>query len=769
MRKPLCLLCLTFVVMLAICMQFVPMPAPDYDGLDGQKLAVQGQVYRKEYKERSGSCQIPVIYLKSVHILNGFGEESDEFWKNHFQQFPNYEMKNIICYIEEYGEELPLIGETICVSGQVRSFLRAGNPGEFDMSEYYRVMQLEFALENTCITAVGGEEKVLEEGLYRLKQYFAKVLEHIFPQKEASIMKAMLLGDKNGLDEEIKELYEKSSIIHILSISGLHISVIGMGIYRLFRKVGMPLTVSAVLSIILIYCYGLMTGMSMSAVRAIFMFCLHLVADMVGRTYDMMTALSLAAVLLLIEQPRYVQYSGFLFSFGAVAAIGILLPVLYDGTSDRKYNKRKKKMQKVIRSIKQSIASGIAVTLATVPVHLMFYYQFPVYSILLNLAVIPLMTIVMFAGLLVLLTGGWFIWLAKGAAYADRLILWFCELCCLLGSRIPGGVIISGKPEKWQVTIYLFLLAVLVLQDKMRKEKMPGFWKYQWILVALSILFFQMESGVQVTMLDVGQGDCIHIQSEEGKHYLIDGGSSTKNKVFEYQILPYLKSEGVSHLDAVFVTHSDIDHCSGIINLLERYPADGISVGSLILPDIALRSKDAQYQEIECLAGKKEIAVQYMSRGQRIKDGEMLIDCIHPYKAYETETANEYSLVLLLTYGEFKALFTGDVEGVGEDAAWKYIQEKWNWENERMAGGQRLSFLKVAHHGSMYSTSEGMLKELLPRISVISCGEDNVYGHPHDELLGRLQQVQSRIYSTPKQGAVTVRTDGERVWIETFK
>lgn len=780
MKRPLCLLCLTFVVVLAICMQFVPMPVPDYDGLDGQWLTLQGQVYRKEHKERSGSGQIPVLYLQSVHILNGFHEESDEFWKSHFQKFPNYEIKNVICYMEaESGEpdesnELPAMGETVQVVGQVRSFSRATNPGEFDMGEYYCVMKLDFALEDASILATGGEENVLEERLYQLRQSFAQILDQVFPQKEASVMKAMLLGDKNGLDADTKELYRQSSIIHILSISGLHISTIGMGGYRLLRKVGVPIKIGAVLSMALIYAYGLMTGMSMSALRAIFMFCLHLIADMVGRTYDMVTALSLAAVLLLIEQPRYVQYSGFLFSFGAVAAIGVLLPALYEADGKGRRNAEKENRRILLR-IKQAISSGMAVTLVTLPVHLMCYYQFPIYSVILNLAVIPLTTPIMGVGLLIMLTGAWLPVFAVGISYINRLILKFYEICCQMGSMIPGGVLVSGKPEAWQMTAYIILLCVLVFADRMSGKKLPVFCKYQWIVAALCILLWRSEDGLQITMLDVGQGDCIHIQSEEGNHYLVDGGSSSKSQVMKYQILPYLKSQGVRHLEAVFLTHSDSDHCSGLIELLEAYPSDGLTIGSLILPHIAESSMDEQYKEIKQLAGEKEIQVQYMSRGQKLEDGAMSIRCLHPYRNYDTESANEYSLVLLVTYKQFTGLFTGDVEGEGEACMWEYMQkyrneykQEYGHKTEADDTDRRFTLLKVAHHGSRYSTSEEFLDAWNINLAIISCGQNNRYGHPHEETLERLENVGSKVLTTPECGAITIEI-GEKVKVYGFK
>lgn len=820
MRRPLCLLCMVFIGVLALCLRLMPEPKPDYGELDGQRLTVEGQVYKKEYKtQKFGSGQTLVIYLKAVHILerpgqgrdasghsrhsgqseqtryseqSGYSEQSEQSEKETMQsgQISPYTIENIICYMEDGGFAVPEIGTLLRVNGKVRCFSPAGNKGEFDREEYYRTRKLSFGLEDARLLAYGGKASALGEGLFRLKTHFAAVLGQVFPETEASVMKAMLLGEKDGLDEEIKELYRDSSVIHILSISGLHISVIGMGLYRILRKIGLSVKAGAVLSGGLIGCYGIMTGMSLSAARAIFMFLLHLTADMAGRTYDMLTALALAAAVLLMEQPLYMHYSGFLFSFGAVASIGLLLPALYK----EKRPEKKKRLWKLKCKLKQAAAAGGAVTLGTLPVHLMFYYQFPWYSFLLNLAVIPLMPIVMADGLFCMLIGGFAPACAEAAGYIGRAVLWFYEQCCKWGGRIPYGVIRSGRPENWQIAVYVLLLAVLAAAVHIGKGKLTAFWKCQWILAALCVLFLRTESGLQVTMLDVGQGDCIHIRSGEGRHYLIDGGSSTKSGVAEYQLLPYLKQEGVKKLEAVFVTHSDSDHCNAVLDMLEEYPAEGITLGSLILPAVSAESTDGKYVELAGLAEEKGVEVQYMSRGQYVEDGQMRLTCMHPLRGYDTREPNEYSLVLLLEYGGFSGLFTGDVEGDGEEEAWEYMQaylpgrhagggkregeEREEEERERekgegadlpAAGRGRLTLLKVAHHGSAYSTKEEMLSVLRPRLALISCGKSNGYGHPHEELLERLENAGCRICVTARCGAVTVRTDGEKLWVEEFR
>lgn len=743
MRRPLCLLCLTFVAALILCMQFISLPVPDYSVWDGQVKIVEGQVCRKEYR-KSADGIISVICLKKVKIP----ENSPEI--------PQNQIKGVICYMEGGAE--PAMGSYVRAEGKVRCFQSAGNPGEFDSLKYYRIMEQDFKLENAKILAMGGKEHVISEGLYRLRRYFSGNLDACFEEKEASVMKALLLGEKGTLDSKTKTLYQRNGIIHILAISGLHISIIGMGLYRLLSRCGLSYRASAPLSAAIILCYGIMTGMGVSSVRAVIMFALFLTARLAGRTSDMLTAAALSAVLILIRQPGYTGHSGFLFSFGAIAGIGALLPALCAEGKGRN--------GPVSGRLWKLVAPGIAVMLSTLPVHLFFYFSFPVYSILLNLIVIPLMLFVMYAGLFCMITGGLCPFAAWCVSWIDRFILQFYERCCMICEKAPYSSLVLGQPKKWQIGFYVLLLFVLALFHK----KVSGWWKRQWLLLALSLLLFRPADGLRITVMDVGQGDCIHIQSDSGSHYLVDGGSSSQKDTGSFQIIPYLKSQGARRLKAVWITHSDSDHCNGILTLLQEAGREGIQIENLMLPDISPESRDNTYDRLVTLAKEAGTHVSYMSRGQYMADGKLQFYCIHPEKNYDTQEANQYSLVLRLSYGRFSGLLTGDIEGEGEEKMKDYMEKKAKEQGKEKwykEGG--LSFLKVAHHGSGHTTDEELLAMLRPRLSFISCGENNRYGHPHQALLERLENCGSRIYITKDSGALTVWSDGERISVHTFR
>lgn len=723
-KRPLCFTCLIISLLFYLIISIKPVSYIDYSVFKGKEITVEGKVYKKEIV-RQADDSVMVLYLK---LTSGEGLKQKE--------------KKVICYLKS-GEIEPEMGSTVSLIGKLSNFERASNPGQFDAYSYYQISGISYRLNQASILAKSTNYNILTQTLYQIRGFFSGKLSENLPEKEASVMQTVLLGEKGGIDKELKALYQRNGIAHILAISGLHISLLGMGMYKLLRKCGVPMKIAAVSSTVIMFFYCVMTGFSVSAVRAVIMFTLHMAAVLAERTYDMLTAAAVAAVLLLFSQPLYLRYSGFAFSFGCVLGIGMVIPALTEG---------KHKWHPAVKGLLGSFGMMVI----TLPIYLWFYYQFPVYSVLLNLLILPLMSFLMAAGLLLMVSCilcppvSWpFVFLIKG-------ILVIYENACRICDGLPGNLLTPGKPRTWQIAIYLFLLIMLVFIKK--KINMA----VRWGIAIVSILFviIPIRGGLKITFLDVGQGDCICIESERGKSYLVDGGSSNVSSVGEYRIIPFLKFRGISELEAVFVTHPDEDHCNGIKELIEMGALQGIKVKHLVLPDISKDAKNDAYLQLVYLAEETDIPVSYISMGQRVQDGELTIMCMHPAMGYQTKEANEYSIVLELTYGNFSAMLTGDVEGAGEQNMMHFLQEKEK--------GNRMTVLKAAHHGSAYSTPTEFLKATMPHYTVISCGENNSYGHPHEELLGRLMDCETNILITYETGAVSFETNGKKVKLRCF-
>ena len=276
-------------------------------------------------------------------------------------------------------------------------------------------------------------------------------------------------------------------------------------------------------------------------------------------------------------------------------------------------------------------------------------------------------------------------------------------------------------------------------------------------MLAPLLVFMRVFSSAQlkVTMLDVGQGDAMFLQSAEGINCLIDGGSSDVEQVGKYRIEPFLKSQGIQIVDYVLVTHGDEDHCNGIREMISRREA-GISIKTIILP--VNFQNDTMLVELYKMAREANIEVAALKPGQGLQKGELSIQCLQPGISDGLE-GNAGSLVLDVRYGEFSMLCTGDVEGEGETLL-----------AERLRGFS-YQVLKVAHHGSKYSTSIEILKEIDAQIALISVGANNRYRHPHEETIRRLEQYGYQMYQTAKNGAITMETDGNSLTIllHTFR
>ena len=265
------------------------------------------------------------------------------------------------------------------------------------------------------------------------------------------------------------------------------------------------------------------------------------------------------------------------------------------------------------------------------------------------------------------------------------------------------------------------------------------------LLVAVAVLTIHPGKELELGFLDIGQGDSI-VVSCGGKHMLIDGGSTSKKNVGKYQIIPFLKYKGIGSLDAVVMTHEDEDHISGIFEILDDMEKGGIRVKQLILPEVAESSRGDNYHKLENRARELNIPITYINTGESFSLGKAGFTCLNPQLNMTTEGANAYSTVLLMRYGTITALFTGDMEEEGLE----------NVNSVLRSNPQQLTLLKVAHHGSKYTTNEEFLELTRPKLSIISCGRDNSYGHPHQELLDRLKAFDSQIYRTDQSGEISV-------------
>ena len=700
------------------------------------------------------------IIIVKARLIEGNGVNSRNIYRVRI-----YENLNTVDYnqIGELCEEITInrgdtelrIGNTVCCRGELQLLQEATNPGGFDGKAYYRARGIDFLMYADEIQVTDDGYNVFLQGVIWLRKKACKILDTYLKEVNAGIMKAMLLGNSGTLDSQTRKLYQRNGIAHVLAISGLHISILGSYLYKLLRKIGLSYWGAGIPVVLVLLIYGWLTGWSGSTIRAVIMFILLLTGDMIGRTYDMLTALGISCLVILLGNPWRLFDAGFQLSFGAVLSFGIVVPAVQELVKEWEKGRIRKYLLR-------SFVSGTVLQAVTAPIVVYYYYEYPMYGVLLNMVVVPCMTLVVLFGFLGMIAGTFFPWLAWILLRPCEWLLNFFYLACDWIEELPGAIWQIGAITLGELILYYLVIVVFYLCIKHRKY----IGSMLLILFYVILLLFVEPKKLVITMLDVGQGDCILMQTPDKHHVLFDGGSSSQTGIGEYIITPAVKYYGSGDLDYVFVSHMDEDHVNGIEELIQLSAQRGIRIENLVVPELAVY--DTEFQDLLMQAEQAGIPIRIMGSGDRLSLGEVTITCIYPDSKhisqwvpgeYKNYSANNTSLVLWVDYGEFDMMLTGDMEEAGEEEIIRQYSTEWL---------QECDVLKVGHHGSKFSSSVAFLEELTPWFSIISCDKDNYYGHPHKDVLERLRNIGSHVAITPECGAITVEV-GKTVRVYGFK
>lgn len=696
---------------------------------DGCRTTVQGSVVSVTEKE-----DYEQILLTKVQVLN------DGQWSF---------CEDLLATnrAEKTGDFLTA-GQTVCLTGKLRLFSKATNPGQFDAYSYYRSEGIAYQLLVEQVQKKASAGSGVNAGLQRLKKRMGSVYEQACGEEISGCLYALVLGDKSEMLPEQKESFQRTGVFHMFAISGMHFSILTGVLGFLFQKLGFSRRVSLLQSGGLCFFYWLLIGQGVSASRAFVMFLCGAAALLFLRGYDSGSALSLAGILLLLEQPLRLEQASFLMSFGAVCGILLIYQPCVE-LENKRPQKKRGRLGTLLLSVRHSLLLSFSVELVLLPVLLVFTCEFSFAGLLLNLIFLPLLP----AAYLLSFAGGLAGLLSLTAAKLFLLpvsaILSFYTWASEKMEQLSFLSYTPGCPDLFRLVVYMLLLVFLIL--------LLRWYKKSFVLLFSVFLFFLLIptpfADCWVTILDVGQGDAVVIGDTAGKTIVIDGGSSTVQNVAKNRILPFLKWKGVAVVDLWMITHADSDHYSGLQELLEKKNMT-IRIKKLGLP-LTQKNEEA-IQLLAELAEQKDIPVSYMSAGDFLSfDGRYT--CIHPEAKEAEGDKNSQSLVLLMKYKDFTGIFTGDLDEAGEQ---RLISEEVLMP---------VTLLKVGHHGSKTSSSTAFLEQLHPALSVISVGENNRYHHPAEQVLKRLWQVGSTVCCTKDTGAVTIHTDGKQVRLETFR
>lgn len=612
-----------------------------------------------------------------------------------------------------------------------------GNPGGFDYEAYQR----QKGLYGTFSLLYGGSMEVVAHHngnpflrfAYAVKHRFERSLSYL-PAEQAVLIKGIFFGDTSGLDLATNEVLSQSGIRHCFAVSGLHVGYVLLFLNGLGSALHLGRGKRICLIVPCLFLYAAMTGFSPSVLRATVMCMMVLGADFFGREKNRFNGLGAAAMILLLWDPLMLQQASFQLSFIAMFSILFFMPWLEQCVP----------WQFPCRG---AVLVTVAAQIGMIPV---LAYMFHVVSF-----------ITFFISTLCCLLVGGMVLLCFMAMFVALILPIFGALllipCGLLGELILKGVSLAVKLPfayiykgdfgfLWLLVVYA-LLGFIVIFPKLRNRRILS----SALSVVVFVLFLLPGMGnrdeLAITFLDVGQGDAIHIHTPDGEDMLVDCGDAKNGKVSYYTIRPYLLSYGISDIDHILLSHNDDDHSGGV-----PYLADSFDVENYIL---SLAAEDT-YSDVLAVAEEHDATVTWVSCGDTIDLGSgVKLDVLWPQKDTEAED-NALSLVVKLTYGDFEALFTGDVEGTGLYGL--------------MADRDALSadILKIPHHGSKNSYDEEFYHAVDPDAVVISVGK-NSYGHPDDRVVSYFERRHRKVYRTDVVGAVTVTSDGSGYEITSYR
>jgi competence protein ComEC len=706
-------------------------------------------------------------------------------------------------------------GDRIEVLARARPVNNFGDPGSFDFRAYLarQNIQLQGSLRNgQLLTVVDQSHFTLSDSFARARGRLLNKLNDLFASRpdEGALARAMLLGDRSFVERDRVADFQKTGVYHVLVLAGLHVGALAAFFLWAGRRLRLALFPRALLTLIALVAYACIVEDRPPIVRAVLMAAVFLSAKLIYRRMDLINVAAISALVILAVRPSEIIDASFLLSFSAVATIGaIAVPCiarssepyrlaidhLSDVTRDVSHAPRLIQFRLEMRAAVSWISARLPRSAAPLGSGLLarpfraalYFWEIIFISAILQLGMLPPMAYyfhrVTFAGPFanvpaLLLTGlavpiGF---LMLAASLGSRpLAGFFAKVLGLILSMLDAAVRwfagLHGAsyriPEPSVALMAAFVVFAIALSAAIRMRS-----KLVWpssaavALVATAGLIAThpfppslTPERLELTVLDVGQGDSLFLSFPHGRTMLVDGGGEIGNfhsggmrsgiDVGEDVVSPYLWSRGLKRIDVIALTHAHEDHLGGLPAIFENFRVGEFWVGRDI--------QSAAYRQVLAVARAHGVLIRHLKQGDAFSEDGVSGNVLWPDDLSEGQSAkNDDSLVLRLTDGAETFLLAGDIERPSER---RILAE------EQPVG---VNFLKVAHHGSKTSTTDPFLSAAHPAFAAISVGRDNIFGHPSPEVTGRLEAAGVRVYRTDRDGAITASTDGSTLKVSTF-
>ncbi len=628
------------------------------------------------------------------------------------------------------------------------------NPGSFDYRFYLHTHGFVALARADSVYPAPGTSPGWTQPIAALRQFWLESISAYFPQPQSGFLRALLVGDRMQLDVNIRRSFQLTGMMHVLAISGLHVGLIGAFLFGVLKLLRVPIRwrYSGLVGILLVY--TLLTGAQPPVVRATLMISLWALARLISRPSSALNLLFAAALILLLIQPYQLFWVGFQLSFAAVLFILVGMQWMDRQEWVKRWQAGKPWQRKLLRYGIYPMAVTLWAQLGTLPMIVTYFHIVSPIAVLLNLIVLPVITLLLYLGLVFLILVG--LWKGGATLLAAGMQMLLKPLFQLveMASQIPLG--------HWTVTagggvlfiISLGILAMAIVQ-RSRWRLIMGYGLVV-ILLGVHLMNRLQPPATEVIAIDVGQGDALMVRTPQRSTILVDTGPPYERGYRPINgIQNVLQTLAIRRVQRLLISHPHFDHMGNVRRLLQQIPVDSVYFPRL---PFAYRWQDSLVHWL-AVAGVPYRAVQAGDIIPVDASARLYVLAPLPRSPQVSEesiggrTLNNHSLVARLWVAGGSILVPGDVERESE-----YQLMKWKeW--------LKADLLKVPHHGSSTSTVLPWLQWVAPQWSVISVGQNNRFNHPAPAVVRRLQQSGSRVLQTAREGAIWLRYQDNR-WFQ---
>ncbi len=684
--------------------------------------------------------------------------------------------EKILVYVSEIDgrRAAALTGNIVSVSGTVSRPDGASNPGTFDYSLYLlsKDIRMTMRADASAVDLSGNSPRELWYVLNMIAVFKYDYEQRILSQIDdrcAQMLLGILFGDDSFMDEELKTSFQQNGLAHLLAASGLHVGFV-YGLFNvLMRK---PSTVRGNIPVmIVLVIYAALAGFSASVVRAVFMIIVHIIGRVTHRRYDFLTSIAFCALVLLVWRPANIFSSGFQLSFAAVITLSIVLKRteqlmngLYKSLGDNKGY--------AVRIFAAPAAGMAALQLGMLPLTVKNFHYVSIAGFFLNVPAIALAGLIVPIGIILIplayAGGPVFIFIGNMEEMLVKMLL-------ILNDSLAGTALsyrYTASPPSWAFIMYyitLFFMCSEAGQACVRGIAIYGKRTVCVPLLAAAVISAGCGTAADadrilsdMVFVDVGQGDCAHLKGTHGVDVMFDSGGSEKKDIGMETLMPYFLANGVNDIDLAVISHLHTDHYGGLLTM-----KDAVSVKRLALSAVY----ESRAQEISEQTGVSAEEILFLKAGDIVSVGggvtlHVLAPAAGSRDEYvklleDEEDENKLSLIVKAEYKGRSVLFTGDIDS-------EYERELVDaYENVQGRCELCADILKIAHHGSKYSSSDIFLDTVRPDVSVIQVGR-NLYGHPTPEAISRIDEQGSLMFRNDYDGAIMIRM-GRRMTVRTVK